>query len=403
MRNGSLVAKKRSKMEPELAESRSHIRRVYRLCGVDASTLVALGCPSRSGVRRLPWTPMKRFLVSSLLCFSLGSWAQTVFQATPLTDFQPGQLYLSKFSGFLYSGSNRPPTGNDSDGKAKAALVQPLDNAGNPSATGKIVLLSIGMSNTTDEWCDGSASEPCTANSFMGKAAMNSTVNHATLVIKDGAYGGQDAKMWACATGNCPPGTNHPNNYDRVRDRVLTPAGLTEAQVEAIWLKEADASPTVSLPSSSADAYVLERYLGQILRAVELRYPNCQQVFLSSRIYAGYAKTSLNPEPYAYESGFAVKWLIRAQVTQINHNGTVIDKVAGDLNYKTGVAPWATWGPYLWASDSTPRSDGLMWSKNDFQSDGTHPSTSGVTKVGSMLMNYFLNSPYTTWFRSSGK
>jgi len=125
---------------------------------------------------------MRRLLVFSLLCSSMGSWAQAVFQATPLTDFQPGQLYLSKFSGFLYSGSNRPPSGNDSDGKARAAMVQPLDTAGNPSATGKIVLLSIDMSNTTDEWCD----EPCTANSFMGEAATNSGVNHATLVIKDG-------------------------------------------------------------------------------------------------------------------------------------------------------------------------------------------------------------------------
>ena len=35
-------------------------------------------------------------------------------------------------------------------------------------------------------------------------------------------------------------------------------------------------------------------------------------VYLSSRIYGGWAKVRLNPEPYAYESNFAVKWLARA-------------------------------------------------------------------------------------------
>src|SRR6202035_4945136 len=117
-----------------------------------------------------------------------------------------------------------------------------------------------------------------------------------------------------------------PNQYDRVRDSVLTPAGFTELQVQAVWLKQADINPSDSLPSTSADAYKLEGYLGQIVRAIKARWHNVKQVFISSRIYAGYATDTLNPEPYAYESGFAVKWLIQAQITQRRTH--VVDPIA---------------------------------------------------------------------------
>ena len=166
-----------------------------------------------------------------------------------------------------------------------------------------------------------------------------------------------------------------------------------------IWLKQADAGPTSSLPSSQADAYTLESRLGNILRAIKVRYPNIGQVFLSSRIYAGYASTTLNPEPYAYESGFSVKWLVQAQMAT---QGTPPDHVAGDLNYTT-VAPWIAWAAYLWADGTIPRSDGLTWVCSDFQTDGTHPSTSGDHKVGAMLLAFFLHSPLTqSWFVAVG-
>jgi hypothetical protein len=109
------------------------------------------------------------------------------------------------------------------------------------------------------------------------------------LAIVDGAAGGQDAKVWTSAAAQ---------NYDRVRDEQLAPLGLTEAQVQAIWLKQADIQPTSALPKANADAYYLEKALGDIVRACKVRYPNLQLVFLSSRIYAGYAATPLNPEPY---------------------------------------------------------------------------------------------------------
>jgi len=104
-----------------------------------------------------------------------------------------------------------------------------------------------------------------------------------------------------------------------------------------------------------------------------------------------------------------VKWLIQAQIVQIRSGGTSVDPTAGDLNYKGGAAPWSAWGPYTWANGDTPRSDGLVWCNGqsgapcngevDFEPDGTHPNTQGDQKVANLLMNFFLDSVYTPWFR----
>src|SRR5262249_2315352 len=150
-----------------------------------------------------------------------------------------------------------------------------------------------------------------------------------------------------------------------------------EAQVQVGWVKVANPGPTVSLPDAGADAYTLETQMGQIVRSMRIRYPNLQLVYFSSRIYAGYAATNLNPEPYPYESSFAVKWLVQAQIDQ--RHGDFSDHRAGDLS--DAVAPWIGWGAYLWASGTTPRSDGLTWPPEDLSSDGTHPSMAGQQQV----------------------
>jgi len=64
------------------------------------------------------------------------------------------------------------------------------------------------------------------------------------------------------------------------------------------------------------------------------------------------------------------------------------------------VAPWVGWGPYLWANGLLARSDGLVWSCQDFQSDGLHPQrTTGSEKDANMLMNFFKTTDVTApWF-----
>ena len=261
------------------------------------------------------------------------------------------------------------------------------DVSGSPNASGKYVLISIGMSNATQEFCAASPVPPCASWSFMAQAAADAAVNHSTLVIVNGARGGQTSSSWVSPASP---------EYDRIRDTWLSPLGLSEKQVQIAWVKSANAQPRSSLPATDADAYLLDSQLATIARTLKRRYPNLQQIFFSSRTYGGYATTTLNPEPYAYETGLAVKWVIEAQIEQAR-TGT-IDARAGDLAYTT--TPWLGWGPYLWANGAIPRSDGLVWTRPDVESsDGTHPSQAGEQKVGRLLLDFFKSSPVARcWF-----
>src|SRR5213593_3536376 len=70
----------------------------------------------------------------------------------PLTDLGAG-LYQG-FQGGLYAGgSNHRPDAHNAAGLAIANAMAPLDTSGNiDAASGRIVLISIGMSNCTQEF-----------------------------------------------------------------------------------------------------------------------------------------------------------------------------------------------------------------------------------------------------------
>ncbi|HEV8660068.1 MAG TPA: hypothetical protein VGS96_15790 [Thermoanaerobaculia bacterium] len=319
---------------------------------------------------------MCRMLLLFLAAASVASAADLV----PLDELGNG-TYLSYGGGLYENGSNTMPPDHLAAGLFHAQQVVPRDRDGRPSAAGKIVMISIGMSNTTQEFCVANNPAPCTSWSFVGQATADPAVNHETLVLVNGAAGGKSADFWDSPSDP---------DYNRVRDNDLTPLGLTEAQVQVAWVKVANPQPAASLPSANADAFRLETQMGNIARALKVRYPNIQLAYFSSRAYAGYASSTLNPEPYAYESALAVKWVVDAQVQQ-RRSGTVVDARAGDLS-DNSIAPWIAWGPYLWR-------DRTFWSRTDFEGDGTHPSQSGEQKVGAMLLSFFKAEPTAqTWF-----
>jgi len=94
----------------------------------------------------------------------------------------------------------------------------------------------------------------------------------------------------------------------------------------------------------------------------------------------------LSPEPIAYESAFGVTWFIEERINNLNPDKSI---------------PWVSWGPYLWANGLTPRSDGLIWERNDFEPDGVHTSPQGALKVATMLQQFFQNDiAAKPWFFS---
>jgi len=293
----------------------------------------------------------------------------------PLTDL--GTKEYQGFPGGLYpDGKNERPSGHEAAGLELAKQVQPLDAGGKPSADGKIVLLSVGMSNTNQAF-----------GGFMRVATNDKDINP-KVVLVNGAQGGMTAALIQNEGGSRPNG--QPVSYWPRVDNLLAQAEVTRAQVQAVWIKQADAGPNEGFPKY---AQKLHGELAKIVQVLHRRFPNVRLVYLSSRTYGGFAKTRLNPEPYAYESGFSVKWLIEQQLK--GEPALNYDRARGEVK-----APWLSWGPYLWARGSDKRSDGFSYDESDFSaSDGTHESQAGVMKIGNQLLQFFKTDSTTKgWF-----
>jgi hypothetical protein len=284
--------------------------------------------------------------------------ANTSVRTTALTDL--GLRKYKTFEGGLYpKGLDRMPGAYRDIGLTRASKVRPRAGNGAPDPHGKIVLLSIGMSNAKLEFA-----------SLIQASAGDRTINPDVTLV-NGAQGGFDADEIAVRT----------STYWSALLQILASKRVTADQVQVVWLKEAIGHENRRFP---LDATALRSDLRAIVGILDSLFPNLKLVYLASRTYAGYATTTLNPEPFAYESGFAVKWLIRQ-----------------DISSPVKEHPWLAWGPYLWTNGTAGRSDGFEWLCSDVASDGTHPSAAGSAKISQMLLSFFKTSPTTRdWFKA---
>ncbi len=288
-----------------------------------------------------------------------------------LSDLASG-TYLG-FQGGLYpGGSNVRPAYNDAAGLAIANSIQPLDASGNPDPNGKYGLISIGESNTSNTFAQ-----------FTINANADPSKNPHLVIVK-GAQPTAPAYMFA----NPSHGV-----WNAISQFFLPQVGLTANQVVAAWIQAVNSFPTGKFP---ADMSQEQSQLESIAQNLHAKFPNLKLAYYTSKFYDGYdngLKNPRYPEPYAYESGFAVKWVIEDQL-----NG------APSLNYDPDngdvMAPWVTWGPYEWANGLLGRSDGLVWTCQDMTADGVHPAKpAGWEKDANILLNFFKSDNTTTpWF-----
>jgi hypothetical protein len=287
---------------------------------------------------------------------------------TPLTELTAEDRYQGQEGGLYGGGQNAPPAEHRKAAEAELAKIQPLDPDGQPSKNGKIVFVSISMSNATQEF------------SYFKRVADEDPAKSPLVTIVDCAQGGQAMAQWVDPQGRAW----------QEADRRLSAAKISPRQVQVAWIKLANIRPRGAL---SEHGKVLEQDTTAVLQNAKARFPNLRIVYLGSRIYGGYTSGALNPEPYAYESAFVVRWLIQDQM-----------KGDGALNYDPSrgpvKSPLLLWGPYLWADGVVSRkSDGLVWKREDLGPDGTHPSQTGRAKVSQLLLQFCKNDPLAkSWF-----
>ena len=280
--------------------------------------------------------------------------------------------YLGVEQGGLYAGgSNVRPSSHDADGVSRAQGIQPLDSNGNPSSSGKIVFTSIGESAAQQPFIE-----------FMNLANIDPSRNPA-LVFVNGAAGGATAALLALPQNNF---------WNVILNNQLPNAGVTAKQVQVAWINDVNGGPSGTFPT---DMTKVQGNFESIAQNLLIKFPNIKLAYFTSINYTGYSNgiKNLSNEPWSYEIAFAVKNAIQDQI-----NGNA------NLNYnptKGAVkAPWIDWGPYYWANGMQSRADGLVWTCQDLQADGTHPSDpAGRLKVATQLLN-FLKSDDTAspWF-----
>jgi len=286
----------------------------------------------------------------------------------PLSEMTADAQYKGEDGGLYGGGKNEPPPAQLAAAKMETAKIQPLDAQGKPARDGKIGLVSISMSNATMEY------------SRFKQLADADPRKSPQVAIVDCAQGGQTMARWADSQAQA---------WSQA-DRRLATAQVAPAQVQVVWIKLANGNPTGDLQEHGRKLY---QDTLTVLHHAKTRFPNLRIAYLGSRIYGGYANTPLNPEPYAYEGAFVVRWLIQDQIK--GKAELALDGSDGAVR-----APLLLWGPYFWGDGVTPRaSDKLIWERADLGGDGTHPSMSGRQKVAEMILKFFAEDPLASaWF-----
>lgn len=266
---------------------------------------------------------------------------------------------------------DRGDEGAGTPGTYKGLPLRLVDNGG-PAVTavdGVIGIVCVGMSNARQE---------CEAYR-RGVTQLWALEIAPAVRVANCAVGGHAIERWIDPSFDDVL-------WDDCIDRKIGQAGIRPEQVRVIYHKAADqftlgpggaVLPTYPAAGSDYEAFIanLTAFAGRV--AVEL--PAVTAVYTSSRSYGGFANNPGRGEPLSYEEGHALNtWL-----------STHAD-VAG---------VWYGWGAYLWAPDcSVGETNGgaVCYVRDDYVTDGVHPSPSGEAKIALLMHQRLLRE---AWYR----
>lgn len=279
---------------------------------------------------------MKRALVLAIVA-AFVVWVTQAQTSIPLPQLL-GSSYLGEPGG-LYPESNEPPAGYLDE--AVSSLEQ----------DSQIVLLCLGMS-AMQNMCSGYIN-----GSYPGVTPG--------LIAINGAIGSKQ-QNWESASHFV---------WDR-GVQMLTQQGLNESQVDIVIYHNTFGGESRPFPEWVLAENGLRASLQITMDIIAERYPNTKLILVTSRYHAFYAPPdSKSPEPWAYESAWAYKYLIEDRI-----------------NCAVDCGPPVAWFAYLWDSS---------WPQSWYVSDGIHLSNEGRAAAGAIWDNFLRTSPYTTsWYLS---
>lgn len=267
---------------------------------------------------------------------------------------------------------DRGDDGVSTPGTYKGLWLRLVDN-GDPSGVtavdGVIGIVCVGMSNARQE---------CDAYRFGVEQFWAAEIDGA-IRVANCAVGGHAIERWIDPSYD-------DRLWDDCRNRKLEQAGIRPDQVRVIYHKAADQFtlgpggallPTYPGAGSDYEAFVAN--LSSFAARVPDEFPSVRAVYTSSRSYGGFANNPGRGEPLSYEEGHALNtWLT------LNRD---VDGV------------WYGWGAYLWAPDCSSgetNGGGVCYTRNDYVTDGVHPSELGEAKIA-LLMHGRLRQE--DWYR----
>lgn len=240
-----------------------------------------------------------------------------------------------------------------------AQSVVPRDASGAPSASGKIGVLEIGMSN-------GKMIGNALAY-YLQHVAPYTTQRNLAVVVINANQSSQTAEAWA-----------NPSHLVWTKAlQLVASKGLTVAQVQVVYDTMAQKTPAQYGPLTATALQAIDAN-------VHAKFPAVQIHRLSSITYTGYASgagLTLQPEPSPHNDGLLMASLVEGQ-------GWATPFVGFDDVWANGV-------------NVNPLT-GMNWQCADVQYDGVHPVENtigvGAGKIANSLLGRWLVDPVMRWF-----